>query len=153
MGKAILYRSVCKAVLCLLTITNLAVGQSSTPNLKLFAGCYEVTSLYWKPSGEEIGLIPKRFQLLTTRPEGIAWFDIRDLESEKARIGASGWRPKGSRKIEIDWSTGLGGFRGKLDRSANGDLKGKLKEWCDYRCEGGRITGRLQIHPIACPPD
>jgi hypothetical protein len=55
MGKAILYRSVCKAALSLLAITNLAVGQSFTPNVNLFAGCYEVTSLSWKPSGEEIG--------------------------------------------------------------------------------------------------
>jgi hypothetical protein len=153
MGRVFFPRGVFKAVLSLLAITNFSLGQSSTRDLDLFAGCYEVTSLSWKPSGEEIGLIPKRFQLLTTQPKGIDSFDIRDLESDTGIARMSGWRPRGPRKIEIDWSTGLGGFRGKLVRAANGDLEGKLKKWYDYRCEGERITGRLQIHSIACSPD
>jgi hypothetical protein len=51
------------------------------------------------------------------------------------------WGPKGKDKLEIDWSTGLGGYRGTLERSGSGELVGKMKEYCDYCCACKRRTG------------
>jgi hypothetical protein len=65
----------------------------------------------------------------------------------------SGWKPKGSRKIAIHWGTGLGGFKGTVKKMSSAKLKGRLKQWCDYRCGGGGFTGELTIQPTNCSPD
>lgn len=153
MIKADFVRRLTGAVLLLLTTTDVSFGQSPVRNLDLFEGCYEVASLSWKPPGKEIKLIPKRFQLLRTPKAGSEFFGIRDLESETGLIRLSGWKPKGLKRMEIHWNGVLGGFRGTLKKDVTGNLEGKVKEWCDYRCEGGRITGEMQVHPIACAPN
>jgi hypothetical protein len=59
------------------------------------------------------------------------------------------WEPRG-RRVWISWSMGLGGFRGTLKPSRTGELVGKLKEWCDFRCEWKKRTGAIQIRKIDC---
>jgi hypothetical protein len=63
------------------------------------------------------------------------------------------WKPQGTDKVKVIWSGGLGGFRGTLKKSKNGDLAGKIKEWCDSRCGWKKRTGQLHLKRISCSPD
>jgi hypothetical protein len=149
-------RSGHQTLIFLLTIGSFALGQS-TKDLALFAGCYEVTSLSTKPADHETSLIPKRFQLMTIpQGSGDGFFLMRSVESETTYgpiFHIRGWKPKSSSKVEMFWGTGFGGFRGTLKGSGSRHIEGKLKEWCDHRCEYQRRTVELQIQPIGCPPE
>lgn len=121
------------------------------------AGCYQVTLLSWNPPDDSIKLIPTRFQLLNVpRVPGATRLGIRSLEARSKRNPIENlwsWRPKGKGELEIEWSNGLGGYRGKLKRSGSGELVAKMKEYCDYRCADKGRTGSLHLHKIGCEPN
>lgn len=137
-----------------LLVAAFANAQSSGHASPQFAGCYEVTSLTWSPPDETIKLIPKQFELLSTS-RGAGAFDMHSLpkKAEPAFENSWAWRPKSDDKLWISFSTGLGGFKGTLKKSRNGELAGKLKEWCDSRCGWHKRTGTLHIRPAACGPN
>jgi hypothetical protein len=141
----------------LFLFARLAYGQTATRAASPLAGCYEVTSLSWSPPDNTIKLIPSKFQLLNTSgAKGATFFDIHTADDGAGRDfpdRLSGWKPKGTKKIKIYWSTGFGGFRGTLKKAGKGDLVGKLKEWCDSHCEWKRRTGHLRLHRIPCAPN
>ena len=118
----------------------------------LFAGCYRVVSLAWQPPDEDIKLIPERFQLRSEPAfeSSKEMFAVRSIPASgnlMERLWA--WRPKGSR-LWIWWGTGFGGFRGTFKRSRTGEFVGRLKEWCDSRCEWKRRVGIIRIQQIDC---
>jgi hypothetical protein len=43
-----------------------------------------------------------------------------------------------------------GGFRGTLKQSQPGEFVGKVKEWCDSRCEWKRQVATIRIQKIDC---
>jgi hypothetical protein len=109
-------------------------------------------SLTWSPPHETIRLIPNRFQLLyETAQPGPGIFSIRPAPSSRSNLIVNpwAWEPKGN-QIWISFSTGLGGFRGTLKPSNAGELVGKLKEWCDYRCEWKKRVGKIRVRKIDC---
>jgi hypothetical protein len=63
------------------------------------------------------------------------------------------WRPEGKVKLEINWGTGMGGFRGALKRSGSGELVGKMEEYCDSHCSYKTRVGSLHVQKISCGPD
>ena len=131
-----------------------ALLHPQTPgNSSRLAGCYQVTSLTWTPDGSDIHLIPKEFEL-SNDPRGDGMFRMKGLPLVKNNPIERGWwwKPKGASKVRVDWSSGLGGIHGTLKRSRNGDLHGKIKEWCDSRCGWKRRTGQIRVQPIACTP-
>lgn len=121
------------------------------------AGCYQVTLLSWNPPDDSIKLIPTRFQLLNVpRVPGAKSLGIRSLEAGSKRNPIENlwsWRPKGKGELEIEWSNGLGGYRGTLKRSGSGELVAKMEEYCDYRCADKGRTGSLHLHKISCEPN
>jgi hypothetical protein len=147
-------RSGHQTLIFLLTIGSFALGQS-TKDLALFAGCYEVTSLSTKPADHETSLIPKRFQLMTIpQGSGDGFFLMRSVESETTYgpiFHIRGWKPKSSSKVEMFWGTGFGGFRGTLKGSGSRHIEGKLKEWCDHRCEYQRRTWNCRYSRSGAP--
>lgn len=125
-----------------------------------FTGCYQVTLLTWNPpdeTDETIKVIPTRFQLLNIpKAPGAARLGIRRLETGPERNPVENywsWRPKGKDELEIEWSSGSGGYRGKLKRSGSGEMVVKLTEYCDYRCAYKNRTGSLHLHKIVCEPN
>ena len=117
-----------------------------------FAGCYRVVSQIWHPMNEDASPIPGRFQLSAEPAVESRWdfFSMRSLPAsgnpnEKLWV----WRPKGDR-LWLSWGTGLGGFRGTLKRSGRGELVGKVKEWCDYRCGWKIRAATIRIAKIDC---
>ena len=117
-----------------------------------FAGCYRIVSQRWRPMNEDASPIPGRFQLLseaTAEPnKGI--FAMRSIPAsnnvmEKQWV----WQPKGDR-LWMSWGRGLGGFRGTLKQSGGGEFVGKIKEWCDSRCEWKRSIATIRIQKIDC---
>lgn len=121
------------------------------------SGCYQVTLLTWNPPDDSIKLIPTRFQLLNVpRVPGAKSLGIRSLEAGSKRNPIENlwsWRPKGKGELEIEWSNGLGGYRGTLKRSGSGELVAKMEEYCDYRCADKGRTGSLHLHKIGCEPN
>jgi hypothetical protein len=139
--------------LLVLALSNLLHGQME--NAARFAGCYQVTSLSWSPPDERIRSIPQQFELLMARTPGGTNFGIRSLNAgadpnANPWEGSWSWQPKGKDKLGIVWGGGFGDFRGTLKRSDEGELVGKLNEYCDYRCEWKRRTGSLHLKKIAC---
>jgi hypothetical protein len=132
------------------------VVQASSQGPDEFTGCYQVTLLSWNPPDESIKVIPTRFQLLNVpRVPGATRLGIRRLEAGSERNPIENfwsWRPKGKDELEIEWSNGLGGYRGELKRSGSGDMVVKMKEYCDYRCAYKTRTGSLHLHKIGCEP-
>jgi hypothetical protein len=96
--------------------------------------------------------IPQRFQLhseAAAEPSGRIYV-MRSLPAnsnawEKLWV----WQPRGSR-LWISWGAGLGGFRGTLKQSQPGQFVGKVKEWCDSRCEWKRQVATIRIQKIDC---
>jgi hypothetical protein len=120
-----------------------------------FAGCYEVTSLSWTPGDDTITLIPKRFLLSAERHvAGGKFFRMRTLDPDAWHPIDTlwAWRPQGN-QVEVSWSTGFGSFSGKLKPSGSGELVGKLKERCDYRCDFKKRTGKMRVQRIGCNPE
>jgi hypothetical protein len=134
-------------VLLVIAFTN---AQALDHDASHFAGCYEVKSLTWSPLANDIKVIPTRVKLLNT-PRGDGVFEMRSFgDNSNRNENFWWWRPESTGRVKVDWSSGLGGIRGTLKRSKNGDLKGKIKEWCDSRCGWKRRTGDLLLHPIVC---
>jgi len=127
-------------------------AQGAPDSSPRFAGCYQVTSLTWTPDGSDIHLIPKEFEL-SNDSRGNGTFHLKSLGGETTRSEYFWWwEATGANKVRVAWGTGLGGIRGTLKRSSNGDLHGKIKEWCDSRCGWKRRTGQIRVQPIACTP-
>ena len=117
-----------------------------------FAGCYQVVSQVWYPSNGDITLIPNRFELLTESAFGPSsgMFAGRSMPgSGDPTDWVWAWQPKGSR-LWISWGTGLGGVRGTLKRSRNGEFVGKLKQWCDSHCAWKKKVAIIRIRQIDC---
>jgi hypothetical protein len=133
------------------------VVQASSQGPDALTGCYQVTLLSWNPPDDSIKLIPTRFQLLNVpRVPGATRLGIRSLEAGSERnpiVKLWSWRPKGKDELEIEWSSGLGGYRGRLKTSGSGELVVKMKEYCDYPCADKRRTGSLHLHKIGCEPN
>jgi hypothetical protein len=120
-----------------------------------FAGCYEVASIVWSPPDADIPFIPKRVELQNTPfAPGDPYSHMRSMGKPTSSIERMwSWRPKSRNRIEISWSAGLGGTRGTLKRSKNGDLAGTIKEWCDGRCGWKTASADILLRPIACVPN
>jgi len=106
-------------------------------------GCYDVTSLYWKPPDDSIKLVPPRFELTTNG-------DIHPLPHKLGDVRWGSWKAKDN-KLKMNFGL-LGGFRGTLKRSGSGEFAGKLKEYCDYRCEWKTRVGSIRIRKVTCVP-
>jgi len=106
-----------------------------------FGGCYEVTSLSWYPPDDSIRLVPPRFELTSDN-------HVRPLPSKGSEIPWGSWMHKG-RKLKVSFGL-LGGFRGTLKPSKSGELVGKLKEWCDSRCEWKKRVAQIRIRRTDC---
>jgi hypothetical protein len=118
-----------------------AHGQQPRSTALRFDGCYEVTSLSWNPPDESIKLIPPRFELT---PDN----HVRPLPWKTGETAWGSWTASGN-KLKISFGF-LGGFRGTLKPSSAGRLNGKLKEWCDSRCEWHKRVGIIRIRKIDC---
>jgi hypothetical protein len=135
----------------LLYCLNTVHGQPQPSFQPRFAGCYEVASLVWNPPDKTIRLIPTEFQLLNeTWERNRAVYKMRSVPPSSNPVeNLWAWEPKGDR-VWVSWSTGLGGFKGTLRASRSGELLGKLKEWCDFRCEWKKRTGAIRLRKIDC---
>jgi len=133
-----------------------ATVQPPSQGPQVLAGCYKVALLSWSPPDSTINSIPTRFELLSLpRIPGATTFGIRSLGVEAGRDPSENlwsWRPRGKGKLEIVWSHGLGGFRGVLKRSGS-ELVGRMKEYCDSRCDYKIRTGNLHLAKVNCGPD
>jgi len=138
-------------VLFVLSTAVLPHAQDLDRGVSHFAGCYEVKSLTWSPTAD-IKAIPIRLKLLSSS-RGDGFFQMRSFaDSRNNNENFWWWRPTGGDKVRVAWSNGLGGIRGTLKRSKNGDLKGKIKEWCDSRCGWKKRTGTIHLERFACTP-
>ena len=151
--------SVSTYIIVTLAFASLALGQDSGKTAGLFAGCYEVTFLSWNPPDQTIKFIPKNFELSSEvwATGGYVLFRIRTLGPEAGRLpvreALSAWEPRGTNKVWVSWSSGRGGFRGTLRKQSDGDLTGKIKEWCDCFCGWKKRMGDLRVHRITCSSD
>lgn len=116
--------------------------QQAHPTSSRFEGCYEVTSLSWHPADERINLIPARFELTHDNR-------IQPLPSKTEDLQQGSWEPDGS-NLRISFGAGWGGFRGSLKPSVADQFSGRLKEWCDSRCEWQKRVGYIRIRKIEC---
>jgi hypothetical protein len=118
-----------------------AQGQKAESPALGFNGCYEVVSLSWNPPDETIRLVPPRFELTANKR-------VLPLPSKTGEIPWGSWTAD-SDKLKITFGH-LGGFRGTLKRSASAEFEGKLKEYCDSRCEWKKRVGKIRIRKITC---
>ena len=116
-------------------------GQQTRSSSLGFDGCYEVTSLSWSPPDDRIKLVPPRLELTSNN-------DIHPLPYNPGDVRWGSWKAKDN-KLKMNFGL-LGGFRGTLKRSASGEFAGKLKEYCDYRCEWKTRVGSIRIRKVAC---
>lgn len=142
--------SIC-SIMCIVSLNLIDPGD----DVQRFVGCYGITRLSWNPPDYSTQLIPEKFQLWNIPlPDSGGLFAMHSLytgEESKTLENFWTWKPEGKNRLKVTWSTGFGGFRGSLRRQSDGDLVGKIKEWCDYRCDWKTRTGLLRIHPITCP--
>src|SRR5215467_2204091 len=127
-------------------------GQSQSSAYVSFAGCYRIVSQTWQPKSEDIKLIPDRFQLQSKSvfEPGRGMFAVRSVPAtDNLNENLWIWQPKRN-SFWISWGTGFGGFRGTFKQSSNGEFLGRVREWCDSRCEWKRRTGTLRIQRMAC---
>jgi len=100
--------------------------------------------------------IPERFQLRSDAADEHRNGGFFAMQSFPANSNAWDklwvWQPRGSR-LWISCGTGLGGFRGTLKQSQPGEFVGKVKEWCDSRCEWKRRVATIRIQKIDCTSD
>lgn len=145
----------CEFLVLVFAFSMVSHAQIADNDAKL-AGCYETTSLIWNPTpDQEITSIPRKFQLTDKV------YDPR--RSRMLRIHDSGPTPSpwesiwswvarsDEQSLRISLSHGLGGFKGTLHRSKDGSLRGRLKEYCDGRCEWKRETAVILARKVACP--
>jgi len=134
-----------------------AVAQNAPNNLR-FAGCYEVKILKWGPPLEDMppttSFPPSVLQLSTvsSKPDHDA-LDLRSVPVNPERALPERlwfWTP-GSSSVRVSFGTGMGGFRGILKASSNAELSGRLKQWCDKRCEWKKTEMRISLRRIDCP--
>jgi len=128
-------------------------GQNQASIKAPFAGCYKIVSQRWHPMNEDAVPIPQRFQLRNDAADerhDSRFFAMRSFPANSnAWDKLWVWRPRGSR-LWISWGTGLGGFRGSLKQSQPGEFVGKIKEWCDSRCEWKRRVATIRIQKTDC---
>jgi hypothetical protein len=144
-------RSACLALILIISLNSAA--QSQSPDN--FAGCYQITSLVWSPRNADIRVIPQQLELMNTSVlRSGNYFRMRGVGTKSHEIERLwAWGPKSKSKAELSWSSGLGGIRGTLKRSKNGDLTGTIKEWCDSRCGWKKAKGHIRLQRTPCAPD
>jgi hypothetical protein len=138
------------AVLCCVIPVH---GQTQPSPAVPSAGCYQITSQKWHPRNEDATPIPGRFRLRSEladkRSKDI--FQMRSTPvTDNPAENAWTWQPRGN-SLWLSWGTGLGGFRGTLTQYQTGEFVGKVKEWCDSRCEWKRRVGTIRIQRTDCP--
>jgi len=148
-----------KILSIILTIcsTLIAVAQSApSPDLPL-AGCYEVQTAKWKPPLEDdpaLFLIHPQLHIrVTNLKRDDAGFKVERVEVSVDHAGSDSlwaWNPKGNRML-LSLGTDKGGFCGTLKPSGDGNLSGKLKEWCADHCEWKKSEVTISLHRIDCP--
>ena len=131
--------------------------RSHDQNATVFAGCYERVSLTSNAPETTIPLIPKQFELLgrTTRRLGRKVFPVYNVTITTDHPPYEydwTWKPKNRTQLSIEFTNGFGGFSGTLKKSDNGELSGKLKEYCPGHCGWSMRTAYLLARPIACEP-
>ena|SRR5581483_220747 len=144
----------CLIVLSLCWASSLA-AQSAPPTDLPLAGCYEVRVLKRTPRMEdETHFPPSRLQLTEIPLDG----DKTGFVVQSIPVAPSGstyqqqwfWVPQRG-QLRLSLGLGMGGFRGSFGLSTNGDLSGKLKEWCDNRCGFKKTVIAMNLHRIECP--
>jgi len=117
-----------------------------------FAGCYQIVSQVWHPMNEDMVPIPSRFELgrELAPPPHSGFYEMRSVPasghpSEKLWM----WQPEGN-QLWISWGTDLGGFHGTLKQSASGEFVGKVKEYCNSRCEWKKSVAKITIRQTDC---
>ncbi len=133
--------------------SQLTRGQQPQAPASQFAGCYQVTATRWNPPLEDRPTWPpRRIKLATNAPFSSAnVFAVASLDSEgnPHDNDFSNWEPI-SDGIKLLLSGGRGGMRGTLHVNKHGDLEGKIKQFCDFRCDFKRETVRLELHRVDC---
>ena len=144
----------CLIVLSLCWASSLVAQSAQTTNLA-FAGCYEVRVLKWSPPSEdEPQFPPSHLQLTAIRLER----DQNAFRVQSFPVAPSGstfeqqwfWIPEG-RRLTLSFGFGLGGMHGSFKPSSNADLFGKLKQWCDKRCDFKKTEITMRLRRIDCP--
>lgn len=143
--------------LCILSLcwASALIAQSAQTSKLPLAGCYEVRVLQWSPPLEdEPHFPPSRLQLTAIPLEG----DQTAFRVQSLPVAPSGstfeqqwfWVPEG-RRLTLSFGFGLGGMRGAFKASSNADLSGKLKQWCDKRCDFKKTEITMSLRRIDCP--
>jgi hypothetical protein len=133
----------------------LAHGQNTSPRLPL-AGCYEVISYRPSPAIEDTyrALLTK-FEL-TNKPYDNTgnprFFHMRKLDRESNSWEALwNWEPtRDGHAARLNLSLGLGGYRGVLKQYSGGKLIGKIKQYCDSRCQWKRESIHISARRVDC---
>ena len=146
---------ICKLLVLIFAFSMVSNAQIANNDAKL-AGCYETTSLTWNPRPDvEIAFIPRKFQLMdkvydSRSPRILRVHDLGPSPNRWEFLWI--WTGRSDEQsLRITLSHGLGGFRGTLHRSKDGSLRGRLKEYCDGRCEWKRETALILARKVACP--
>ena len=151
-------RCACFVPLFLAICAGLSLSQDAGRAQPPLVGCYEVTSLKWTPPAEDPIKSPlERFELSsepdrsTTGQHGP--FRVHSLTRNDPWERLWNWRPSADgQNLRINLSHGLGGFRGAFHVDSNGELVGKVKEYCDHRCDWKRQTAHIRARKIPCAP-
>jgi hypothetical protein len=127
-------------------------GQAQTAAGVPFAGCYEIVFQKWHPGNEDASPIPSRFELSNEHADkrSADLFQLRAIppgRNDWAKLWL--WRPK-SDGVWVSWGRGLGGFRGTLKQRRNGEFVGRIKEWCDSRCEPKKQVAEIRVRKTLC---
>jgi hypothetical protein len=153
------------SLICFYTPARTATQQSAaepkdddTPvSPEAIQGCYELTMSRWVPDmkwGDDEAFItpPRRIQLFAER--GTEGFEtngylVRPAPGTKPSIHrGSYWIPKGSKKLQIVWSTGFSGLVMELKTSDAEVLRGKATTSWDFNRT--KQTAEVTARRIPC---
>jgi len=139
-------------VLATLGFAAWAVAQPSSPSQDGLVGCYETLALASVPPDLPTGGIPRQFELTHLESTiGRHWFQLRAPEATDAPAVAHHiWFPD-RKNIKVQFGWGMGGWQGTLKPSAPHQFVGKLKPFCDFRCEGPKQVVTMRVQRVECP--
>src|SRR6185369_10070139 len=120
--------------------TPAAFGQNGSPIAQSLVGCYELRTTKWNPPLEDdprLSLFPSRLRLAVRSEDSktiLAVESVPQIPNRSIDEKLWFWSPEGN-GLRLSFGTGLGGYRGRLKRVKDGEYSGRLKQWCDNRCE------------------
>jgi hypothetical protein len=132
-----------------------ADAQTAPPALteSKFVGCYDVVLLSSVPPDLPMGGIPPRFEL-TDRPT-VFGSHVFQLEAATATSAPERLHHVWSLlhdKVKVQFGSGMGGWKGTLNRSDTNGLAGKLQPFCDtMRCGGPKQVVTIRTTRVECP--